>query len=78
MVFFEVFVVSELADALMPSSMVTLSPAFTLSRAGGGKCSFIDPSGVLETAVLHGAIVWLLALPMLLVLAAFGLAGQLG
>ena len=30
----------------MPSSTVTLSPAFTLSRAGGGKCSFIDPSGV--------------------------------
>src|SRR5262245_25989932 len=29
-----------------PSSTVTLSPFFTLSSAGGGKCSFIDPSDV--------------------------------
>ena len=73
-----VFVVSALADAFMPSSTVTLSPVFTPSSAGGGKCSFIDPSGVLETAILHGAIVWLLALPLLLAFAAFGLAGQFG
>ena len=39
---------------------------------------FIDPSRVLETAILHGAIVWLLALPLLLAFAAFGLAGQFG
>jgi hypothetical protein len=31
-----------------------------------------------EPAMLHGAIVWLLTLPMLLVLAAFGAAGYVG
>src|SRR5215831_2459351 len=30
----------------MPSPTVMLSPTFTLSSAGGGKCSFIRPSGV--------------------------------
>jgi hypothetical protein len=31
-----------------------------------------------EPAILHGAIVWLLALPILLTLAAFGVAGSVG
>src|SRR5689334_17183983 len=41
-------VIGYFADEIffMPSPTVMLSPTFTLSSAGGGKCSFIRPSGV--------------------------------
>jgi hypothetical protein len=52
--------------------------AFFAFAVGGWVAARV--AGILrsEPAILHGAIVWLLALPILLALAAFGVAGSVG
>lgn len=52
--------------------------AFFSTVVGGWVAARVAGITRSETAVLHGAIVWLLMVPMLLVLGAFGMAAQLG
>jgi hypothetical protein len=56
----------------------SVAGAFFAFVVGGWVAARIAGITRSETAVLHGAIVWLLALPLLLVFAAFGVAGQFG
>jgi len=52
--------------------------AFFSFVVGGWVAARIAGLARSEAAVLHGAIVWLVTLPMLLVLGAFGMAGNFG
>ena len=56
----------------------SVAGAFFAFVVGGWVAARIAGITRSETAVLHGAIVWLVALPLLLAFAAFGLAGQFG
>ena len=55
-----------------------MAGAFFAFVVGGWAAARIAGITRAETAMLHGAIVWLVALPLLLGFAAFGVAGQFG
>ncbi|MGH2398720.1 MAG: hypothetical protein ACRDF6_02660 [bacterium] len=52
--------------------------SFLAFVVGGWACARIAGLQFAEVASLHGAIVWLVSLPLLLILAAFGAGGFLG
>jgi hypothetical protein len=56
----------------------SIGGAFFAFVAGGWVAASIAGRRRSEPAILHGAIVWLLALPMLLALAAAGVVGRFG
>ena len=58
--------------------LFSVAGAFFAFVVGGWVAARIAGITHSETAILHGAIVWLVALPLLLAFAAFGLAGQFG
>jgi hypothetical protein len=56
----------------------SIGGAFFAFVAGGWAAGRVAGIRRSEPAILHGAIVWLVAIPLLLILAAFGVAGHFG